>query len=94
MSELKTRQDLLAALRRTMAGFVGQTFTEEMRQCIRIDAAELMNTAYDEGQAAMVPHVCTNQGTSFCRQTEDCIGAEEYDEAVCRRCNLDGGFSI
>lgn len=94
MSELKPRHVLLDDLRRTMAGFVGQTFTEEMRQCIRMGATELMNTAYAEGQAAMAPLVCSNVGTSFCRQTEDCIGAEEYDEAVCRLCNLDGGFSI
>ena len=94
MRELKTRNDLLSGLRRTMAGFVSQTFTEEMRQCIRLDATELMNTAYDEGQAAMAPHVCSNAGTDRCPQREDCISDEEYDEAVCRRCNLDGGFSI
>lgn len=86
---MKTRQDLLGDLRRTMEGFVGQTFTEEMRQRIRMDAAELMNTAYDEGQAAMAPHICSNHGTSHC-SLED----EEYDEATCRECNLNGGFSI
>lgn len=94
MSELESRNDLLSGLRRTMAGFVGQTFTEEMRQCIRLDAAELMTTAYAEGQAAMAPFVCSNKGTSFCRQAEDCLCDEEYDEAVCRLCNLEGGFSI
>lgn len=94
MNELKSREDLLSGLRRTMAGFVGQTFTEEMRQCIRMDAAELMNTAYDEGQAALAHCICSNAGTDRCPQREDYIADEEYDEDVCRRCNLDGGFSI
>lgn len=94
MSELRNRHDLLGALRRTMDDFVGQVFTEDMRQRIRIDATELMNTAYDEGQAAMAPHICANMGTKYCRQTEGGIAAEEYDEAVCRLCNLDGGFEI
>jgi hypothetical protein len=91
---MKTRQDLLGELRRTMGDFVGQTFTEEMRQRIRIDATELMNTAYDEGQAAMAPHICSNRGTSDCPMSEGDLGAEEYDETVCRKCNLEGGFSI
>lgn len=91
---MKTRHDILGDLRRTMDDFVGQPFTEEMRQRIRIDATELMNTAYDEGQAAMAPHICSNRGTSLCPMTEDCIASEEYDEAVCRECHLNGGFSI
>lgn len=88
---MKTRHDLLGGLRRTMSDYVGQTFTEVMRQRIRMDAAELMNEAYDEGQAAMCQHVCANAGTAQCPQEE---GREYYDEMVCRQCILDGGFSI
>ncbi|NLV16057.1 MAG: hypothetical protein GXY50_02435 [Syntrophomonadaceae bacterium] len=91
---MKTRRDLIGDLRRTMGGFVGQTFTEEMLQRIRIDAVEIMNTAYDEGQGAMAPFLCANLGTDPCPQREDCIASEEYDEAVCRECNLNGGFSM
>lgn len=87
---MKTRHDLLGDLRRTMAGFVGQTFTEDMRQRIRVDATELMNTAYDEGQAAMTYHVCANAGNKNCPQGE----CDEDYEAVCRQCVLDGGFEI
>lgn len=47
MSELKPRRDLLADLRCTMAGFVGQTFTEEMRQIIRMDMREALNEVRD-----------------------------------------------
>jgi hypothetical protein len=91
MNKLKTRIDLLSDLRRLMDDFVGQTFTEEMRQRIRINATELMNTAYDEGQAAMAHCICANAGTKDCPQEEY---REDYDEAVCRQCNLDGGFEI
>ncbi|MCG8400088.1 MAG: hypothetical protein MJA84_00660 [Firmicutes bacterium] len=53
---MKTSYDILGELRQAMGAFVGQTFTEEMRQRIRVSAAELMNTAYDEGRVAMAPH--------------------------------------
>lgn len=86
---MKTRHDILGDLRRTMDGFVGKTFTEEMRQRIRIDATELMNVAYDEGQAAMAYLVCANAKSEHCPQS-----GEDYDEAICRQCYLDGGFSI
>jgi ribosomal protein L32 len=86
---MKTRHNLLSDLRQTMAGFVGQTFTEEMRQRIRMDAAKLMNTAFDEGQAVMAHHICANHGTDKCPMTDI-----DYDETVCRQCNQDGGFEI
>lgn len=91
---MKNRQSILGDLRRTMDVFVGQVFTEDMRQRIRMDATELMNAAYDEGQAAMAPHICANQGTSYCPQTESGFTIEEYDPSICRKCNLEGGFSI
>lgn len=91
MSELKTRHDLLSDLRRTMGELVGQVFTEDMRQFIRTDAAELMNTAYSEGQAAMAHFACANAGTERCPQEE---GRDYYDEVVCHQCYLDGGFEL
>jgi len=77
-----------------MAHFLGQTFTEAMRQKIRADVTEIMNTAIDEGQAMMCPFCCENVGTSFCPQTEEAIAKIDYSVDVCRQCCLNGGFLI
>jgi hypothetical protein len=88
---MKTKQDILGDLRRMMDSFVGQMFTDEMRQRIRLEATDLMNTAFDEGQTAMAPHVCANRRTPDCKLVE---ADEEYDLEICRKCNMDGGFAI
>ena len=89
---MKTRTDIHGDLRRMMDGFVGQVFTEEMRQAIRLEATDIMNTAYDEGQAAMAHLICANKGTHICKISGEFDA--EYDEDKCRECNREGGFMI
>jgi len=91
---MKTSADLLDGLRRTMVHFLGQTFTEAMRQKIRADVTELMGTAFEEGQCAMAPLICSNEGSSSCPQWTDGLALEDYSVDGCRECSMKGGFSI
>jgi hypothetical protein len=77
-----------------LSHYVGQTFTETMRRCIRPVVSRIQNAAYDEGQSALAPYACKYSGTSFCPQCERTIGLNEYDVIVCRQCREDGGFEI
>jgi hypothetical protein len=77
-----------------MNNYVGQIFTEEMRQRIRMETTDLMNTSFDEGQCAMAPACCANKGTDKCKFTEHDDVFGDYDTTICRQCNLEGGFDI
>ena len=85
---------LLDELRRTMDRFIGKVFTEEMRQRIRFDVVDIMNTADSEGQAKGAPWICANANTSFCRQCENEKPIENYDYYICQKCSREGGFEI
>ena len=91
---MKSSDTLFEDLRRMAYGFIDQTFTDEMYQRIRLEVNGIINAAFDEGQSAMAPWVCSNANTSFCRQCEDEKALEDYDYEVCRKCSLEGGFSI
>lgn len=82
----------LSRLREKTAGYVGKIFTEEMRQSIRMDAAELMNMGIDEGQAMMCRYACSNANTERCPQNGG--DGEEWETEIARQCNRDGGFEI
>jgi hypothetical protein len=87
---MRTRNEILVELSRKLRAYIDQPFTEHVYDITRRIAAELMDVAYEEGQATMVPFICANITTPLCK-----LDAENGDaERVCRQCQNDGGFSI
>lgn len=86
---MRTSYNILGEILLMTGDFVGQTFTSEMRHRIQQQALDIMRAAFDEGQAALAPHICTNRRSSDCKLV---IADENYDPEMCLMCMLDGGF--
>lgn len=91
---MKSSARLLSDIQKMMGNFVGQVFTEDMRQMITVDVLDATYSSYLDGQADIAPDICVHSGTNICSQSYASKQSKIYNTDHCADCILNGTFSI